>query len=212
MPKLKVFLSDDHEVVRAGLRSMVNAETDMAVSGEAADGAAALQHITAEAPDVAVVDVSMPVMGGAELTRRLKRAAPAVKILALTVHEDRSFIRELFGAGANGYLLKRAAGSELVGAIRAVAGGGVFIDPRIAGKLMDNAQTGGGFTPGVLSRREQEVIRLVARGYSHKEISDELEVGLKTIETYKARSMEKLGLTTRAELIRHAVAAGWLQS
>ncbi|HEY1111431.1 MAG TPA: response regulator transcription factor [Opitutaceae bacterium] len=212
MPKLKIFLADDHEVVRAGLRTMVNAEPDMAVSGEAADGAAALRHIEAARPDVAVVDVSMPVMSGAELTRRLKQATPEVKILALTVHEDRSFIRELFGAGANGYLLKRAAGSELVGAIRAVAGGGVYIDPRVAGKLMDAVQPEGGLAPGVLSRREQEVIRLVARGYSHREISDELGVGLKTIETYKARSMEKLGLETRSELIRHAVAVGWLQA
>lgn len=212
MPKLKVFLTDDHEVVRAGLRTMVDAEADMTVSGEAADGAVALQRIPKEKPDVAVVDVSMPVMGGAELTRRLKQIAPAVKVLALTVHEDRSFIRELFGAGANGYLLKRAVGNELVGAIRAVASGGVFIDPRIASKLMDTVNPEGAVAAGVLSRREQEVLRLVARGYSHKEISEQLEVGLKTIETYKARSMEKLGLGTRVELIRHAVAAGWLQA
>ena len=212
MRKLRIFLADDHAVVRTGLKTLINAEQDMQVVGEAADGQEATRLIPALAPDIAVFDVSMPELNGAQATRRLREICPAVKVLALTVHEDRSYINDLLAAGATGYLLKRAAAGELINAIRFVAGGGVYIDPRVAGKLVGPLVRGANATTTELSRRETEVLSLVARGHSHKEISAQLDVSLKTVETYKARSMEKLGLHSRVDIIRHASEAGWLRA
>ena len=212
MRKLRVFLADDHAVVRAGLKTLINAEPDMHVVGEAADGREALRQIPAAAPDIVVLDVSMPELNGTQTALRLKETSPRAKILALTVHEDRSYIRELLAAGATGYLLKRAAAAELINAIRAVAGGGMYVDPRVAAKLVARIVEGTTASPVELSRREAEVLELVARGHSHKEISSRLEVSLKTVETYKARSMEKLGLRSRVDIIRHAAEAGWLRA
>ena len=210
MGKLRIFLADDHAVVRAGLKTLINAEKDMHVVGEAADGREATQRIPDLAPDVAVFDVSMPELNGAQATRQVKQVCPEVKVLALTVHEDRSYINELLAAGATGYLLKRAAAGELINAIRAVAGGGVFVDPRVAGKLVGHLVPGAAALSVDLSKRETEVLRLVAKGHSHKEIAAQLEISLKTVETYKARSMEKLRLRSRVDIIRHAAEAGWL--
>ena len=211
-PKIRVFLADDHEVVRAGLKSLLNTQSDMKVVGEAADGRDAVTQIASLKPDIAVIDLSMPNLSGADVTRELKAAHPSVKVLALTVHEDKSHITELLGAGAKGYLLKRAAAAELINAVRAVAAGGVFVDPRIADKLVAPL-VAGPIDAGVeLSRRESEVLRLVALGHSHKEISSQLAVSVKTVETYKARSMEKLGLQGRVDIIRHASDSGWLRA
>lgn len=212
MRKLRIFLADDHAVVRAGLKTLINAESDMHVVGEAADGHEATERLPALAADVAVFDVSMPELSGAQATRRLKALCPTVKVLALTVHEDKSYLSELLTAGAMGYLLKRAAAAELITAIRAVASGGVYIDPRVAGKLVGPKADGPRAAPAELSQRETEVLRLVAQGHCHKEISGKLEVSLKTVETYKARSMEKLGLRSRVDIIRHAASAGWLRA
>lgn len=211
MPKLRIFLADDHAVVRAGLRTLINAEADMQVVGEAVDGKEATERIPALAPDIAVFDVSMPELNGAQATRRLKESCPKVKVIALTVHEDKSYITELLAAGATGYLVKRAAAAELINAIRAVAGGGTYVDPRVAGKLVGPPANGPRSTAAELSKREAEVLRLVAHGYSHKEIAAQLAVSLKTVETYKARSMEKLGLRSRVDIIRYASEAGWLR-
>jgi DNA-binding NarL/FixJ family response regulator len=210
MPKLRVFLADDHTVVRAGLTALVDAAPDMQVVGEAVDGQEAVASAPTLAPDVAVLDVSMPGLDGAEAARRLKAVCPRLKILALTIHEERSHMSALLAAGATGYLLKCAAAHELLGAIRAVAAGGTYLDPRVAGKMVQPLPEPAAFAPS-LSRRETEVLRLVARGHSHREISRRLEVSLKTIETYKARSMEKLRLQTRVDIVRHAEAAGWLR-
>lgn len=212
MRKLRIFLADDHAILRTGLKTLINAEQDMQVVGEAADGREAIKLIPVLDPEIAVFDVSMPELNGAQATRRLKQLCPEVKVLALTVHEDRSYISELLASGATGYMLKRAAAAELINAIRAVAGGGVYVDPRVAGKLVAPLVEGSNTpSPVELSKRETEVLALVARGHSHKEIAAQLDVSAKTVETYKSRSMEKLGLRNRVDIIRHASEAGWLR-
>src|SRR4051812_35595392 len=203
MTNLRVFLADDHAVVREGLKALINAQPGMQVSGEAGDGRTACQEIEMLQPDVVVMDVSMPGMNGAQATAQLKQTCPHAKVLALTVHEDKGYLRQLLEAGASGYMLKRAAAEELIHAIRAVAVGGVYLDPAIAGKVVGSfvrkPSAKGVSEEGDLSDREAEVLRLIATGYSNKEIAGQLTLSVKTVETYKARSMEKLGLHSRAE-------------
>ena len=216
MTKLRVFLVDDHVVVREGLKALVNAQPGMEVIGEAGDGQSACEQISRKMPDVVVLDVSMPGMSGAEAAERLTQQCPQVKVLALTVHEDKGYLRQLLEAGAAGYILKRAAAEELIRAIRTVARGGVYLDPTLASKVVGGfvrKPNGKGLpTEGELSDREAEVVRLVAAGHTNKEIAAQLDVSVKTVETYKARSQEKLGLYSRAELVRYALTRGWLQN
>jgi DNA-binding NarL/FixJ family response regulator len=215
MKNLNIFLADDHAVVREGLKALINAQPEMEVSGEAGDGRSACQQIEKLQPDVVVMDVSLPEMNGAQATAQLKQACPQVKVLALTVHEDKGYLRQLLEAGAAGYVLKRAAAADLIHAIRTVAAGGVYLDPALAGKVVGGfvrKATGKGVPEGnELSERESEVARLIATGYTNKEIASKLALSVKTVETYKARSMEKLGLRSRAELVRYAMQRGWLQ-
>lgn len=212
---LRVFLADDHAVVREGLKALINAQPGMEVSGEAGDGRAACQQIRELLPDVAVMDVSMPEMNGAQATAELKRTCPQVKVLALTVHEDKGYLRQLLESGADGYVLKRAAAEELIHAIRTVAAGGVYLDPALAGEVVGGfvrkPTVRGSLEGGELSDREAEVVRLIASGYSNKEIAAQLDLSVKTVETYKTRSMEKLGLRSRADLVRYALQCGWLR-
>ena len=213
--KLRVFLVDDHGVVREGLKALINAEPEMAIVGEAGDGLTACERIPTLSPDVVVMDVSMPGLTGCQATERLRRECPQIKVLALTVHEDKAYIRQLLAAGAAGYVLKRTAPEELIRAIRVVAGGEVYLDPGVAGKVV------GGFVRraaedrmpfgAALSEREVEIAQLTAAGHSHKEIASRLELSIKTVQTYRARAMEKLGLKSRAELVRYAAQKGWLQ-
>jgi DNA-binding NarL/FixJ family response regulator len=214
--KLRVYLADDHAVVRAGLKALINAEPQMEVSGEAGDGRTVCLQVPELQPDVVVMDVSMPQMNGAQATAQLKQACPSVKVLALTVHEDKGYLRLLLEAGASGYVLKRAAAEELIHAIRTVAAGGVYLDPALAGKVVGSfvrPPAGKGVPEGGdLSDREAEVVRLIAAGHSNKEIASRLGLSVKTVETYKARSMEKLGLDSRADLVRYALQRGWLQN
>ena len=213
MPKLRVLLADDHAVVREGLKALINSHLDMEVVGEAADGRSACAKATELCPDVVVMDVSMPLVNGVEATREVRRLRPEVKVLALTVHEERSYLRELMQAGAAGYVLKRSAAEDLVHALRVVARGDVYLDPSVTavvlGKL-SRPRLQGSARPE-LSERETEVLQLIARGHSNKEIADRLTISVKTVETYKARSMEKLGLTGRADIVRFAVHEGWLR-
>ena len=216
MVKLRVYLADDHVVVREGLKALINAQPQMEVSGEAGDGRTACQEVQELQPDVVVMDVSMPKMNGAQATAQLKQACPNVKVLALTVHEDKGYLRLLLEAGASGYVLKRAAAEELIHAIRTVAAGGVYLDPALAGKVVGSfvRAPAGQRAPegGDLSDREAEVVRLIAAGYSNKEIASQISLSVKTVETYKARSMEKLGLDSRADIVRYALQRGWLQN
>ena len=215
MSKIRVLLADDHAIVREGLKSLINSQADMTVIGEAADGRSAVSLTTELGPDVVVVDVSMPGLNGAQVTTQLRATQPDRKILVLTVHEDKGDLRLLLEAGAAGYVLKRAAAVELVQAIRAVAAGGTYLDPALAGSVVDNY-----VRPPVeretptaeLSDREAEVVRLIARGFSNKEIAAQLKVSVKTIETYKTRSMEKLHIRSRVDIVRYAIRRGWLQN
>jgi DNA-binding NarL/FixJ family response regulator len=204
---IRVFLVDDHPIVRSGLRALVDAEPDMKVIGEAADGLTALEAVAAAQPDVVVMDLSLPKLGGAEATERLKAENPAIRVLALTAHEERGYVQLLLKAGASGYVLKRTAADDLVRAIRAIAGGGIYLDPAVAGHLV--APVAGS---GQLSERESEVLRLIAEGHAMKEIASQLEISTRTLETYRARAMEKLALKTRADVVRYALQRGWLKS
>jgi DNA-binding NarL/FixJ family response regulator len=215
MKKLRIFLADDHAVIREGLKLLVNAQPDMEVIGEAGNGKDAVQKARELKPDVVVMDVSMPELNGVQATERLKQARPDVKVVALTVHEDENYLRQLLKAGASGYVLKRAAADELTRAIRTVAEGGVYLDPTLAGKVVDGyvrkPSSESDSSASYHSDREAEVLRLIAWGYSNKEIAAQLHLSVKTIETYKTRLMEKLNLHSRADIVRYALRQGWLQ-
>lgn len=214
MAELRIFLADDHAIVREGLKALINAQSGMTVVGEAADGLHACERISVLRPDIVVMDVSMPGLSGSQATARLRQECPSVRVLALTVHEDKGYIRQLLAAGAVGYVLKRTAPEELIHAIRAVADGGVYLDPNVAGKVVGGfvRKLSDGDAPSVeLSEREEAVARKTAAGHSNKEIASELDLSIKTVETYRARAMEKLGLQGRAALVRYAVQQGWLQ-
>jgi DNA-binding NarL/FixJ family response regulator len=215
MDKLRIFLADDHAVVRAGLKTLVDAQADMVVVGEAGDGQSALEQTRDCAADVVIMDISMPQLNGAAATAQLRQQCPDIKVLALSVHEDTGYLRKLLEAGASGYVLKRSAADTLIQAIRMVAAGGVYLDPAIAGKvvgsLLGKPVVVGDPTAAELSERETDVVRLIAQGYSNKEIATLLNLSVKTVETYKARAMEKIGLDSRVAIVRYALQRGWLQ-
>ena len=213
MKKARVILVDDHAVLRRGMKNLIDAEPDMEVVGEAEDGAHVLPLVTKLKPDVVVMDLSMAGMGGTEATRRLKEKELGCKILVLTVHEDRNYLRDVLEAGALGYMLKRAPAEELVQAIRAIAKGTVCIDSRVATKLInviveDPSSDASHEAPG-LAHREFEVLRHIAEGFSNKEIAARLNISVKTVETYKARGMEKLGISSRVDIVRTARDRQW---
>lgn len=214
MSKLRIFIADDHALIREGLKKLIEAERDMEVVGEAENGADACKRALATQPEVLLLDLSMPVMNGIEATRKLAAECPATKVLGLTVHEDPAYLRELLEAGAAGCVLKRGAPKELFAGIRAVAKGGIYVDPQLASSFIQSLaqpRRESVMGRGELSPREVTVIRLIASGYSNKEVAAQLDVSVKSVETYKARSMEKLGLKNRVDLIRFAAARGWLK-
>jgi DNA-binding NarL/FixJ family response regulator len=213
MAKLKIIIADDHALIREGLKRLVDSEKDMEVIGEAGDGEEACARVAQLKPDVLLLDVSMPRLSGPDVARSVSQQNPQVKILGLTVHEDPGYLRALLDAGAVGYVLKRSAPAELVSAIRAVADGGLYVDPGIASAFVQ-AVTQPKRAPDEvdLSAREIEVARLLALGYTNKETAAQLDLSIKTVETYKARFMEKLGLKSRVDLIRLATERGWLKA
>ncbi|HET9958706.1 MAG TPA: response regulator transcription factor [Polyangiaceae bacterium] len=213
---LRVLLADDHPVVRDGLKVLIESQADMCVVGEASDGAATLDAIPKVQPDLVVMDLSMPNLGGAEATERIRANHPEVKVLGLTAHEDRGYVQLLINAGAAGFVLKRAAADDLIRAIRAVAEGGMYIDPSVAAQILTLRRNSAPIPDGAvqvaqLSHRESEVLRLIAQGIAIKEVAASLNLSVRTIETYKARGMEKLSLKTRADLVRYALQRGWLK-
>jgi DNA-binding NarL/FixJ family response regulator len=213
---IRVVLADDHPIVREGLRQLVNAQPDMRVVGEAGDGEEACKVARELQPDVLVMDLSMPVLDGAQATEQVRRDCPNVRVLALTVHEERLYLTQLLRAGASGFVLKRAAGSELVRAVRTVAARAIYIDPAIAGRLVDgyleSSPVEGEQLRQALSERERDVLVRIATGFSNKEIAAELGLSVKTVESYKARATEKLGLKTRVDIVRYAAKRGWLET
>ena len=211
---LRVLMADDHPIVLAGLKALVQADPGLQIIGEARDGRTALRLALSQRPDVVVLDISMPEMNGMEVARALLAEQPGCRILVLTVQEDRATLRQLLDLGVAGYLVKRSAADELLRAIHAVAAGGTYLDPAIAGKVVGGGSQGSTRSPGgptvELSERETDVLRLIANGHSNKEISARLGISVKTIETYKARAMEKLGFKSRVDVVRHAASKGWL--
>lgn len=215
MKKLRILLADDHVILRDGLKSLINAQPDMEVVGEAENGRAALQKCKVLEPDILVMDVSMPDLNGVKATERLSETDSKVKVLILTVHDDVGHLRQLLQAGASGYVLKKAATFELINAIRVVASGGTYLDSSLAGKVVGGyirkPPLKGTIQGNELSERESEVLRYIALGYSNKEIADKLKISIKTVETYKTRLMEKLELRSRSEIVRYALRQGWLE-
>jgi DNA-binding NarL/FixJ family response regulator len=213
--KIRIVLADDHPIVLDGLRNLIRAEPDLELVGEAASGLSALKIIREQRPDIAVLDISMPELNGILLSRRLNGEMPGLRLLVLTLHEDRAYLNQALEAGVRGYVLKRSAVENLVQAIRAVMVGGLYIDPAIVGRVFENKQVSKrlaarkGVAPA-LTDRESDVLKMAALGFTNKEIASRLDVGVKSIETYKARGLEKLGLKTRAELVRYASGQGWL--
>lgn len=210
--KLRVFLAEDQTILRHSLKALIANEGDMEVVGEAGDGAEAVRQVKTLQPDLVVMDVSMPQMDGVQATLAIRQALPRVKVLALTVHETKSHIRRVLQAGASGYVVKRSAAEELIQALRAVAKEGVYLDPIVAAKLVGPAKAPAAPEPNgeALSDREAEVLRLIALGHANKEIATQLELSVKTVETFKTRSMAKLGLRSRVDIVRYAMNRGWL--
>lgn len=214
MPKLRVLLADDHPVVLAGIKALLTDEPGLEIIGEANDGRTAVEMALRLRPDVLVIDLSMPTLNGIEATRHVLAGFPGCKVLVLTVHEDRSYLRTLLEVGAVGYLLKRSAAADLLRAIHAVAAGGIYLDPAIARQAIEkpvvqsHGEMSGRGTE--LSERELAVLRGAAGGHSNKAIAASLKLSVKSVETYKARGMEKLGLRSRADLVGYAVRSGWL--
>jgi len=210
---LRLLLVDDHPILRAGLRSLLSAQSDLEVVGEADSGESAVRLGRAVSPDLVLLDFSLPGMNGADTARSLKQALPHTRVLAVSVYDEPAIVRLFMDAGADGYLLKRSASDELVRAVREVAAGSPYLDPSLPpqpsapAERSDSTQ---GPKVAVLSDREAEVTRLLAQGQTMKEIAQQLNVSPRTSETYRARAMEKLGLKGRADLIRYAMKRGWL--
>jgi DNA-binding NarL/FixJ family response regulator len=216
MGTINVFLADDHMVVREGLKTLIAAQPDMAVVGEASDGEAALQQIQDCRPDVVIMDISMPGLNGIQTTERLRQLCPEVKVLVLSVHDDTSYLRQMLAVGAAGYILKHTAADALIQAIRIVAAGGLYLEPSLAehvvGRYVRRPAAATELLGAELSEREREVVQRVVQGYSNKEIATQLSLSVKTVETYRARALEKLGLTSRSALVRYALERGWLHT
>lgn len=212
---MRILLAEDHEIVREGLRSLVNAQPDMEVIGEASNGQAAIERARELGPDIIIMDVSMPRMNGLQATGKLKQDFPNIKVLALTRHTDTGFLQQLFRAGASGYVLKQSTSDELMRAVRAIAAGGNYLDPAITSKVIDGYAnrklTLSAETADSLTDREEQVLRLIAWGYSNKEIAAKLDISVKTAETHKSNLMKKLNLRSRIDIVRYALLKGWLR-
>ncbi len=216
---LRVLLVDDHAIVREGLAMLINAQPDMQVVAQATDGDDAILQAQNAPADIVVMDIAMPQKDGLSATRHIKERFPELKLLALSIHDDASSVRQMLEAGASGYVLKRSASVDLVQALRVVARGATYLDPLLTAQIINrfmqsedaerHAETVEETTPGDLSERETDVLRRTAQGYSSKEIATQLSVMVKTVETYKRRAMDKLSLSSRVDIVRYAARQGW---
>ena len=206
MKKIRVMLADDHAILRAGLRMLLDAQPDMAVVAEAADGEEAIRRAGGSRPDVAVVDLTMPGLSGVETLEGLRREVPATRLLVLTMHDDPGYARLALAAGASGHVVKDAESAELLAAIRAVHRGRTFVQVGAEPAAADSPR------PPVpaLSPRERQVLELLAHGHTNREVADRLSLSVKTVETHRARLSDKLGLHSRADLVRLAIELGLL--
>src|SRR5262245_51443595 len=213
---LRVLLADDHVTVRHGLKLLIDSQPDMKVVSEASDGGIAVQRALEVKPDVIVMDISMPGMNGLVATRSLKDQQPGTAIVTLTRHADDAYLQELLRAGVSGYVLKQSAPSELIQAIRVAAAGGQYLDSSLTARVTAGflgregkrvAKAG-----ATITERESEVIRLIASGYSNKEIAARLDLSVKTVEAHKSNAMRKLGLGGRIDIVKYAILQGWLDN
>jgi DNA-binding NarL/FixJ family response regulator len=213
---LRILLADDHVTVRHGLKLLIDSQPDMKVVAEASDGEAAVQHAVALKPHVIVMDISMPGVNGLAATRTLRKVQPGAAIVTLTRHSDDAYLQELLRAGVSGYVLKQSAPTELLQAIRAAAAGGQYLDSTLTARITAGflAREGRKVSKSIvtLSERESEVLRLIASGYSNKEIAARLSLSVKTVEAHKANAMRKLGLNGRIDIVKYALLQGWLHN
>ena len=209
MDKLRILLADDHTILRDGIRSLLEDESDMTVIGEAEDGHSAVKLVKKLDPDVVLMDIAMPLLNGLEATRQIKRDNPQTKVLILTMHENEEYIRQVLAIGAMGYILKDAAARELLGAIRAVYRGEAVLSPAITRLVIEDYLRWGDLQPesdsSGLSPREREVLQLVAEGYTNKQIAEILSISIKTVQAHRSNLMSKLDLHDRGELIKYAI-------
>ena len=220
MDTIRVMIADDHAILRAGLRSLLALQEDMELIAEAIDGQDAVSKAEQNKPDVLLMDITMPGMNGIEALKHVRKVSPESRVLILTMHDDHAYLRSVLAAGGSGYLVKRAADTELLAAIRTVHQGRSYIDVGLDNNqlqaVLDNEKQettdAGGRSLDTLSERERQVLELVALGYTHKEVGEELSVSVKTVETYRSRLSEKLGLRSRAELVKFALDRGLLDT
>ncbi|HLE01649.1 MAG TPA: response regulator transcription factor [Bdellovibrionota bacterium] len=216
--KIRLVLADDHTVLRVGLRSFLEEQTSpvFEVVGEAQSGEQAVQLVERFQPDILLLDLSMPGMGGLETTLELRKRGNQSKILILTQFSESIYLRRLLEAGANGYILKSARGEELISSIRAVISGGTYIDPQMAGSLVSNALNETATPPAAeeayarLSPRERQILKLIAEGMSNKEIASSLNLAVKTVMSHRVNLMDKLGIRNRSKLVQFAIQVGLL--
>jgi DNA-binding NarL/FixJ family response regulator len=209
--KIRVLIADDHAILREGIRALLHLADDIEVVGEAVDGSQAVEMTRSLQPDVVLMDIAMPGLGGLEATLEMKKEGLRARVLILSQYEDREYVRRLLKAGVSGYLLKKSAGAELANSIRAVARGGLVLDPEVARTAMEDA---GPSAPGqadpyeTLTDREKQVLKLVAEGLSNKEVAEVLGISVKTAMSHREKVMEKLQLHNRTELVRFALKRG----
>jgi two-component system, NarL family, response regulator NreC len=209
---IRTVVVDDHAVVRSGIKLLLDREEDIEVVGEAGNAKDAIFRARALQPDVILLDVVMPGQSGIEVLPTLLREAPSTKVLVLSMQDDPNYVREAFGAGASGYVLKEAADAEVVAAVREIAAGGNYVNPALGARLVAaEAEARAQAEADPLSEREREVLRLLALGHTNQEIAKMLYISVRTAETHRAHIMQKLRLSTRAELVRHALAQGLLE-
>ena len=217
MSAIRIVLADDHALMREGVRALLKPCDDIEVVGEAADGLEAVERCRELDPDIILMDIAMPGLGGLEASLEIRRQSPRTKILVLTQYADREYVSRFLKAGASGYVLKKAAGSELAAAIRNVHRGGLVLDPQIAREALtepeqQSSEGGEGNLYDSLTDREKQVLKLVAEGHSNKEIADALQISVKTAMSHREHAMEKLNLHSRTDLIRFALKAGVIRA
>lgn len=217
IPKKRILLADDHAILRSGLRFMLTSQDDLEIIGEASTGAETLKQSEMLQPDLILLDLSMPGISGLDVLPALCRLAPSAKILVLTMHDDKRYLKQALQNGASGYVLKKAADTELITAIRTVLAGEIYVHHSMMRFLLEDVLPGRDANNHTdlwdsLSEREQEVLRLVALGFTSAEIAEKLVLSAKTIETYRARGMEKLGLRNRAALVHYALSRGLISA
>ena len=210
MKRIRILLADDHGVVRQGFKMILDAQADMEVVGEAANGRAAVELAERLKPDIVVMDVAMPELNGIEATRRLAESAPHVRVLALSMHKDSVYVRETLRAGARGYLLKDSGANDLVAAVRAVASGEGYLSPAVSNAVLDDYRRHVTNAMDLLTSREREVLQMLAEGKTNKEIAAILNLSVYTVDAHRGHIMEKLNLHSINELVRFAVRNGMI--